>query len=464
MNSSTQYSRSDINADVSDKDSATNTYIANEELSNLSGVSNINNRTGLRLEKNFFKRITDRYERTIQVSTNLQSQLLYQKNTSTLSYRNRTFIYNFFTPSSSINYNYNKVDQYNIGIGLTHNSSASAPTIDQLYPIQDSAANRYNMIVGNPNLKSKFNDAFNFDLSFNKSNGFEGKRSFNVSLSLGYDKERNGIIDSIIYDNNGGRTTYFINTPGSGMFNTSLNIGVFLKFNKTTLQVGTNGGWANGYTHFAAGRGYSNALNGSMNVNVSHPLKKGNIQFSYRSGFNAAEGPQYINMERLTYKNEGQNHSVSIAFNIPGVIDLNLQQAVNKTSAEQLGSANAYPAAQTRSYNTTARLTIKVPKNFSLGSNIRYSNNISVNAQPIKNMNWDANVGYMFPKTKMFETRVSVFNILGQNQNVSNVSSGNITTTSVTQGLQRYFQFTLSYFPRQFGGRARRSHVMDEAD
>ncbi|MCH5683407.1 outer membrane beta-barrel family protein [Niabella sp. W65] len=60
-------------------------------------------------------------------------------------------------------------------MALRHSSSATAPTIDQLYPIQDSATNRYNMIVGNPNLKSRFQDAFNFDFSFNESRGFEEK-------------------------------------------------------------------------------------------------------------------------------------------------------------------------------------------------------------------------------------------------------------------------------------------------
>ncbi|MGN7783302.1 outer membrane beta-barrel protein [Niabella sp. 22666] len=465
LNNTTQYGRSDINADVSDRDSVTNSYLTNNNLTNLSGVSDVNSRTGLRLEKMFFKQITDRYQRSIQVSTNLQNQLLYQKNTSTLSYRNRTFIYNFFTPSTNINYNYNKTDQYNIGVGLGHSSSATAPTIDQLYPIQDSAANRYNMIVGNPNLKSKFNDAFNLDLSFNKNRGFEEQRSFNANVNMAYDMERNGIIDSTIYDNDGGRTTYFINTPGSGSFNTGLYMAMSFKFDKTTLQIGAGGGWNTGYTHFATGRGYSNALSGNMNVNVSHALKKGSIQLSYRSDLSDAERPQYINMERLTYNNNNQNHSISLSFNLPGVVEAGLQQAIRRTSSEQAGSSSIYPAAQTRSYNTTARFTLKVPKNFTLGSNVRYSNNISVNAQPIRNINWDANMGYFFPKTKLFEARVSVFNILGQNQNINNYSSGNTTTTSVTQGLQRYFQFTFSYFPRQFGGRAKRSsHIADDAD
>ncbi|MCH5683408.1 hypothetical protein LWM68_03420 [Niabella sp. W65] len=276
-------------------------------------------------------------------------------------------------------------------------------------------------------------------------------------MNLGYNMEKNGIIDSTIYDKDGGRTTYFINTPGTRSFNTGLNMGMFFKFNKTTMQIGAGGSWNTGYTHFATGRGYSNSVFGNINVNVSHPLKKGNLQFSYRSSINGAEGPQYVNMERLTYNNKGQNHSASLSFNAPGIIDVSLVQTISGTSSEQQGGSGIYPAAKTRSYNTTARFTLKVPKNFTLGSNIRYSNNISVNAQPIRNLNWDANMGYLFPKTKLFEARASVFNILGQNQNINNYSSGNTTTTSVTQGLQRYFQFTFSYFPRQFGGRSKRS-------
>ncbi|SDC37440.1 porin family protein [Niabella drilacis] len=458
LNNNTQYSGSEINADVADRDTVTHTYNRNNNLSNLSSTTNINNRTGLQLAKTFTKNITDRFRRTIQISTNLQNQLLYQRNVSTLSYRNRTFIYNFFTPASGISYNYYKTEGANINMNLTHNSSATAPTIDQLYPIQDSAANRYRMIVGNPNLKSRFNNVYNFSFAYNKNGGFERKNSYNAALNLGYNKERNGISDSTIYDGNGGTTTYFINTPGSKMFNTGFNAGLSLMFNKTTIQANTSGGYATGSVYYAAGAGVSNSFNGGTNLNISHPVRKNIYQLSYNGNWGSARGPQYIDGDLLTYKNDRLNHNITLSFNAPGIIDVSIQQSISKTNAEQHGDRSAYTPTRTQSYNTAARFTLKVPKNFTLSNSFRYNKNISVNQQPIRNINWDAFAGYVFPKKKkMFETRVSVFNILGQNQTVNSYSSGSTTTTTVSQGLQRYFQFTLSYFPRQFGGRAKRA-------
>lgn len=462
LNSATQLNHAAINADVSDRDSATGVYHTNANLTNKSGVANLNNRTGIQFEKTFIKNITDRYQRTMQVSTNLQNQLLYQKNTSTLSYRNRNFLYNFFTPNSNITYNYNKIDEFYIFMTLAHNSSASAPTIDQLYPIQDSAANRYNMVVGNPNLKSTFSNDFSYEFSFNKNSGFGQERSYSAGMSMAYNNERNGIADSTIYDNNGGSTTYYINTPGNKSFNTGLNGNVSFMFDKTNLRISSNTTYGTGYIHYAAGGGYTNSLRAGVQVSLSRPFKKSRVQFSYRSNFGGSEGPQYVNREQLRYRNKNQDHNVSFSFNAPGIIDINLQQSVSGTNAVQAGGSNPFPAVITRSYNTTARIVLKVPKNFTVGTDLRYSNNISASANPIRNTNWNAHFGYFFPRKKMFEARIAVFNILGQNQNVNNYSSGNITTTSVVQGLQRYFQFSLSYFPKRFGGRGNSRPMGDE--
>ncbi|WP_300598869.1 outer membrane beta-barrel protein [Niabella sp.] len=458
LNNNTQYSVSEIHADVSDRDTIANTYYRNNNLSNISSTTNINNRTGFQLEKTFLKNITDRFQRSIQISTNLLNQMLYQKNQSTLSYRNRTFIYNFFTPSSGISYNYVKTDGPSMTANLTHNSSATAPTIDQLYPIQDSAANRYHMVVGNPNLKSRFSNIYNLNLSYNKGSLFESKYAYNTNLNLGYNKERNGISDSTIYDGNGGSISYFINTPGTKTFNAGLNAGLSLMLKKTTVHVNTNGGYANGRTYYASGAGTNSSFNGGATLNISYPVKKNIYQFNYNGNWGSSRGPQYIDGDLLTYKNDRLNHFVVLSFNAPGIIEVSVQQSISRTRTEQSGGRNPYPPAKTQSYNTTARATLKVPKNFTLGNSFRYSKNISVDRQPIRNLNWDAFASYAFPrKTKMFETRVSVFNILGQNQTVNSYSNGNTTTTSVSQGLQRYFQLTLSYFPKQFGGKVKPS-------
>ncbi|MGJ7033068.1 outer membrane beta-barrel protein [Niabella hirudinis] len=454
----THYARSEINAQVSDRDTSTNIYNPNNNLTNLSSSTNISNSTGLQLQKTFLKYVTDRFRRSLQISTNLQNQLLYQKNISTLSYRNRTFMYNFFTPASTISYNYSKTEGPNMGMNLSHRSAATAPTIDQLYPIQDSAVNRYHMTVGNPNLKSRFTNNYNLSLSYSRNSGFQRKYFYHTNLNFGYNNERNGISDSTIYDGNGGSTSYYINTPGSKIFNTGFNAGLSALLKKTTIEFNLNSNYSRGNIYFAAGYGINNTINSNLRLNVSMPIGKNTYQFSYSGSRGTARGPQYIDGDLLSYKNKNQNQSISLSFNAPGIVEASVQQSISGINGEQSGDRKSYTPTKTQSYTTTAGVTLKVPKNFTLGNNFRYNKNISVSRQPIQNINWDAFAGYIFPKKKkMFETRVSVFNILGQNQTVNNYSNGNTTTTMVSQGLQRYFQLSLSYFPKQFGGRARKA-------
>ena len=95
----------------------------------------------------------------------------------------------------------------------------------------------------------------------------------------------------------------------------------------------------------------------------------------------------------------------------------------------------------------------------SISSNLSYSKNNGI-VKPITT--WNANASYRFLKSKQAEMKFTATDILKQFRNVSYFANPDGITSSVSNGLQQYFMFTLSYFPRKFGkgnGRAERNNA-----
>lgn len=413
-----RYNKSDLNANVLELDTLTSTYRVNEALTNVNSVINVENRPGISLFKTITKVLSDRYYKSISIRTNLQNQFLYQRNTSTLSYRNLERSFHFFTPSSSVYYNYNRYNKYNLNIGLSHSSSATAPTIDQLYPIVDDI-NRYNIVVGNPDLKSPLSNNFNFNASYN-SQRFSEKNTYTASLNMGYSTFKNGISDSSVYGNNGSRTSYLINIDNRRSFTGGINTSASFRMNTRNM-----------------------------------------LQVRYSGNISGSRSPQYIKTPQdaasvlIASKNRNQNHSLSVFYSLTEVFNISLGETISSSGSEQIGTNKA--ALKAKTYGTRANFNLTVPKNFQLSSNINYLNNVSANNESVKATIWNAYATWRFMKMKQAEIKLSIFDILRQNQNIDNFANNNTTGTTITNGIQQFYMVSLSYFPRRFGGRSGKS-------
>ncbi|WP_300602518.1 outer membrane beta-barrel protein [Niabella sp.] len=417
-----RYNKSDLNANVLDLDSLTDTYRVNQALTNINSVVNIDDRSGISFFKTVSKTLSDRYYKSISFRTDLQNQFLYQRNTSSLSYRNLERTFHFFTPASSVYYNYNRFNKYNLTVGLSQSSSASAPTIDQLYPIIDSTK-KYNVVVGNPDLKSPLGNNFNFNANYNTQR-FNEKTTYTVGLNLGYNTFQNGITDSSYIKGNGERTSYLLNLDGRRSFNGDFNASASFRINnKSMLQLRYNGG-----------AGGSRAPQ-----YITTELKDGSLQTQF-----------------IYNQTRNQNHSIHVFYSLTDIFNLSLGQSINTNNSQQIGLNKA--ALKAKTFGTNARFTILVPKNFTLSSNVNYLNNISAQNQANEATIWNAYATLRFMKMKQAEVKLSVFDILRQNRNISNFANDNNTTgTTITNGIQQFYMVTLSYFPRQFGGRTKKS-------
>lgn len=406
-----RYNKSDLNASVSDRDTLTDTYKINDTLTNNNSVVNIENRPGISFFKTVTKFLSDRYYKSLTARVDLQDQMVFQKNTSTLSYRNIERSYSFFTPAASLYYSYNRFNKYNLSIGLNQNSSATAPTIDQLYPIVDSS-NKYNIVKGNPYLKSSFGNTYNLSANYNTQK-FNEKNTYTAGLNFGYTNTRDAISDSTFILSNGSRRSFLI------------NIG-----NKQS---------------------YNAALNGSASFRVN----KNMFQIRYNGGYNATTAFQYLNTQKAPYKNETINNSLNLFYSALEVFNITIGQSLTNNNTVTTDTLGGKTLLKSKTYSTRANLNLIVPKDFIISSNINYLNNISAANQSQKAAIWNASVSYRFMKMKQAEVKLSAFDILHQNKNIDNFATNNMVRTTISNGLEQFYMVSISYYPRKFGGKTK---------
>src|SRR5690606_27603905 len=118
------FSRSNDSKNVSDYDSLSSTYITNDSLTNYLQVVRVVDRPALRLSKNVTKRLSDRFQRYINLAANIQGQFLSEKTESDIIYRNWDRSFRFFTPSASVSYSYQRFNRYTVEMNLSGNRSS----------------------------------------------------------------------------------------------------------------------------------------------------------------------------------------------------------------------------------------------------------------------------------------------------------------------------------------------------
>ena len=406
LSNNLSFSRNEGNTRVSDYDSLTGRYFVNDSLTHNNTVTRIIDRPSLRLSKRFEKRLSDRFNRYINLSANMQGQILTEKNESSFDYRNMNRSFQFFTPTASIQYNYRKFNFYTIDASLTGNTSPSIPSIDQLRPIIDTSENVYNINLGNPNLKPSKTNEFNLNLNYRRE-GSQRKTDFNFGLNASASKIKSAIVDSSYFDQvTTRRTLYLINMDGRKVYSAGFNGGASFKLKQNKV-----------------------------------------LQFNYSLEYTNTTSPNYIDgIYTVTEANNIRN-SLRAFYTLGEIGTVQVSQSINNSSSNQTGGRLS--SLKTINYVTQGNLNITPIKDFTISNTLNYvTNNTTKQSSAL----WNAFASYRFLPSKQAEVKFSAMDILKQNKNIStNVGLNNLSTT-VTNGLEQFFMLTFSYYPRQFGG------------
>lgn len=177
-------------------------------------------------------------------------------------------------------------------------------------------------------------------------------------------------------------------------------------------------------------------------------LIKSNVNLS--TGFTYSRLPGLINYQQTVTNNYVYNAGVVIASNISQYIDFNISYnaAFNNTSSSVAGQSNQRYVNQ----SAGVQFNLLSKKGWFLNndlSNQRYS---GLSGGLDQNFwLWNAAIGKKFLKKQAGELKLSVFDLLKQNQSIVRTVSENYIEDSRTNVLRQYFMLTFSYSLRNFG-------------
>ncbi|WP_300602871.1 hypothetical protein [Niabella sp.] len=402
------FSRNEQDAAAFDLDKPNNQYVINRQLTNTNTLTNFSYNPALNFNKSFNKSVWGKYYYWLSFGLDLRYQFQTQKNESSILNRNIDRSMNTFLPSLNANFNYQKENAFRIYSYLWANTSTQLPSIDQLYPIIDTTE-RYNIIAGNPFLKaSKVQYMnYNFDISRARPNS---KSNYGVRLGFNFNNTHNAIGDSLIYlrDSSGRSIRHLINV------------------------------------------GYQRNLSANLNLNFSHNInKKSTIGFTYIPSLSTYIRPGYVDSLQSTSRNFTLSNNFNLLYNLIDKFNISIGEIISTNRNHQSNSKQQ--ASAIRSYTTTSNINYFITKSLSLNTSVNYQTNTAANRNAEAFTIWNANILYRFMQQKA-EVKVSAFDLLKQNRNITNSLGYNFASTTVTNGLQQYFMVTFSYYPRKFGG------------
>lgn len=352
------------------------------------------------------------------------------KNTSTasLSYRNKKFSFtpglNFLT--IAINNRFSKNPELrqrfnfiypSLGVGygpfnLNYSAYVQEPPASELQEVID-VSNRFYQQFGNPNLKPSL--SHNVNLRFykytNSYNSFQGNLSLTIS--------DNAIMWETTIDKNAIRTTRPVNINGTYRTNGFISYSYQYKVHKNftaSLRPSVFVGSAKNKISI------NNLLSGQNNFNVGPAFS---VNFNYKDKIEVNQRYS-LNYRKTTYDNKIQYRDIEVV-----------------------------------THTLESEVIIRMPKHVVWENLINYRYNPQVAQGFRKNsVRWNAGVSYLFLKEDKGQFKLSVFDLLKQNINVTRSTGENYLSDTQSTTLTRYFMLSFIYNLRTFssgkvGGRDR---------
>ena len=300
--------------------------------------------------------------------------------------------------------------QYKLGskknLRLNYRTNNNAPSIDQLQDVINNT-NSLQLSTGNPDLKQDFQHNLNLRysaVSTEKSTSFftllGGNYSSNYIGNSTLIANRDTTVYNSIYLQKGSQIIRPINLNGYYTVRSFINYTFLLKKLKTNMSVNLSGNYTN--------------IPGLINLNTNYAkTATGGLGLVFSS--NISEKIDFIISSNSSYSH----------------INNTLQTSSNTTYISQISKI---------------KITANPYKGFVFQSeyiNSYYSGLTSAFNQSISL--WNAAIGYKFLKDKKAELRVTVYDLLNQNNSITRTNTDSYIQDSQTNVLNRYYMLTFTY-------------------
>ena len=184
------------------------------------------------------------------------------------------------------------------------------------------------------------------------------------------------------------------------------------------------------------------------------PVKPIKTTVNLNAGFSYSKLPGLANYKTITTNNYSYNTGVVLASNISEFVDFNLSYSANFNDVQTI-PANG---SNTKYVNQSAGLQLNLLSKKGWFVQNDASNQTYSGLSGGFNQSywlWNAAVGKKFGNKKAAELKLSVFDLLKQNQSIVRTVTGAYIEDSQSQVLQQYFMLTFSYNLKNFGVAAR---------
>ncbi len=297
-------------------------------------------------------------------------------------------------------------------INIMYRANTNAPSVNQLQNVIDNS-NTLLLTSGNPNLKQQVSNTLSTRYTYTDS-----KKSTSFFANLFLQQANN----------------YLANASYTATSDSILSNGTVLH-KGSQLTKPTN---LNGYVSLRSFLTYA------------MPLKFIKSNLNVNGGFTYSKTPGLVNYISTASNNYTYNGGVVIASNISQYIDFNVSYSANFTNTK-----NSLDVSQNTKYvmqTTGLQANLLTKKGWFLQndiSNVSYSGLGAGYNQSY--WLWNAGVGKKFLKNQAGELKLSVFDLLKQNQSITRTVDPSYIEDVHNQVLQQYFMLTFTYKLKNFG-------------
>ncbi|NML20053.1 outer membrane beta-barrel protein [Pseudoflavitalea sp. G-6-1-2] len=386
------YSRSSSSRTTWDIDSKLNQEVINKDYTNDYSTSYGSTDAGVK-----FRSKGKKYEYSIGTSwqqARLSGKIIAGVKDSLLQ---KSF-YNFL-PNASFKYNFKQMHSLN----FNYRTTTVQPTASQLQPVPDNS-DPLNIREGNPDLKQELKHSVSLNVM--AINPYKARSLF-FYISAWY--SNNKIVDSDTLLEGGIRSTKPVNTDGVYSIAGALNTSLPLNFFKGAIRVGSN--------------------------------------------FTFNNNKQFLNRKENRVRSFAMGPDVKLDLSFTDKFDMQFSAGINFNNVRYALRPELNNKYFSQEYGTEANW--ELPKKFYLSSEFSYVvNNRLADGFNLRVPLWNASVSKHFLKNDRGELKLSAFDLLNKNVDISRNASRNYIEDVRSTVLKRYFMLTFTYSLNKTGGGA----------
>jgi len=361
------------------------------------------------------------------------------------------------THNVGLNYRYspNKDEQLSFGVNFQHSKLES----QRVFPTVSSVDQSFSNVMPNAMWRKKLSNYSNIRIFYRASTNFPAvsqlQDAINQANPLNISSGNPDLKQSYTHLL-AGRYTYTNSKTSRSFFaniflqtaSDYISNATFIPKTDSTIQQGyvLNGG--SQLTKPVNLDGYRNLR---TFFTYSLPVKKLKTVVNLNAGFGYSKLPGLVNYVKTMTDNLTYNAGVVLASNISEYVDFNISYSANFNNAKTTSGISA----STNNYvNQVAGLQLNLlnKKGWFIQNDVSNQSYTGLSAGLNQSYwLWNAAIGKKFLKSKAAELKLSVFDLLKQNQSiVRTVTESNIQDAR-NQVLQQYFMLTFTYNLKNFG-------------